>query len=109
MTGVIRVGLAKEIVPVLRGLGADPEDVIGEAGLDPGLLADENNIIPYAALGRVFAIGAEHTQCPHLGLLVGAARDDLRDRSNVRMPSKSCHLLPAGPLFLPLSVTLAIG
>ena len=64
----------KEIVPVLRELGADPEVLIGEAGLDPGLFADENNIIPYAALGRIFAIGAERTQCPHLGLLVGQLR-----------------------------------
>ena len=74
MTGAIWVGLAKEIVPVLRGLGADPEDVIGEAGLGPGLFADENDIIPYAALRRVLAIGAERTQCPHLGLLVGQLR-----------------------------------
>lgn len=58
MTAAIRVGVAKEIVPVLRELGADPKDVIGEAGRDPGLFADENNIIPYAALRRVLAIGA---------------------------------------------------
>lgn len=70
-TGVIRVGVAKEIVPLLREFGADPDEVIREAGLDPALFEDENTVIPYAALGRSLACCVARTRCPHFGLLVG--------------------------------------
>jgi AraC-like DNA-binding protein len=69
--GVIRVGVAKEVGPLLREFGADPLEVIRQAGLDPDLFEDENNIIPYAALGRVVTACVAHTRCPHFGLLLG--------------------------------------
>ncbi|MGF9764685.1 AraC family transcriptional regulator [Microvirga sp. 0TCS3.31] len=69
--GVIRIGVACEVCPLLREFGADPGKVIREAGLDPELFNDENNIIPYAALGRVLTACVTHTRCPHFGLLVG--------------------------------------
>jgi AraC-like DNA-binding protein len=70
-TGVIRIGVAREVGPLLREFGADPDEVIREAGLDPELFEDENNIIPYAALGRVLTACVARTRCPHFGLLVG--------------------------------------
>lgn len=69
--GVIRIGVACEVCPLLREFGADPGEVIRQAGLDPDLFGDENNIIPYAAMGRVLAACVAHTHCPHFGLLVG--------------------------------------
>jgi AraC-like DNA-binding protein len=69
--GVIRIGVAKEIDPLLREFGVDPDEVIRQGGLDPELFKDENNIIPCAALSRVLAACVTHTQCPHFGLLVG--------------------------------------
>jgi AraC-like DNA-binding protein len=69
--GVIRIGVAREVGPLLREFGADPDKVIRQAGLDPNLFKDENNVIPYAALGRVFTACVTHTNCPHFGLLVG--------------------------------------
>lgn len=69
--GVVRVGVTKEIGPILRGFGADPDAVIRRAGLDPRLFDNENNLIPYAALGRLLAGCVAHTRCPHFGLLVG--------------------------------------
>ena len=51
--GVIRIGVAREVFPLLRAFGVDPGEVIRHAGLDPELFDDENNVIPYAALGRV--------------------------------------------------------
>ncbi|GEO16319.1 AraC family transcriptional regulator [Microvirga aerophila] len=69
--GVIRIGVACEVYPLLREFGADPNAVIRQAGLDPELFEDENNIIPYAALGRVLTACVAHTHCPHFGLLVG--------------------------------------
>ncbi|MBF9196965.1 AraC family transcriptional regulator [Microvirga sp. BT290] len=70
-TGVIRISVTKEIVPLLRAFGADPDEVIGQAGLDPRLFDDENNTIRYAALGHLLARCVARTRCPHFGLLVG--------------------------------------
>ena len=69
--GVIRIGVASEVCPLLREFGVDPGEVIRQAGLDPELFEDENNIIPYAALGRVLTACVAHTHCPHFGLLLG--------------------------------------
>src|ERR671912_2147440 len=69
--GYIHLGVAKEIEPTLRDLGLDPDPVIPEAGLDPGLFDDGANIIPHAALGRLLTLCVARTDCPHFGLLVG--------------------------------------
>jgi AraC-like DNA-binding protein len=69
--GVIRLGVAIGIPVVLRTLGADPEPILVGAGLDPRLFDDEDNTIPFAALGRLLALCVAHTNCPHFGLLVG--------------------------------------
>ncbi|WP_262265774.1 AraC family transcriptional regulator [Microvirga yunnanensis] len=70
-SGVVRIGVTKEIVPLLREFGADPDAVIRQAGLDPRLFDDANNVIPYAALGHLVARCVARTRCPHFGLLVG--------------------------------------
>jgi len=69
--GYIHLGVAKEIAPTLRDFGIDPEPVIREAGLDPGLFDDGANIIPHAALGRLLSLSVARTDCPHFGLLAG--------------------------------------
>src|SRR5215212_628482 len=69
--GYIHLGVAKEIAPVLRDFGIDPERVIREAGLDPLLFDDGTNVIPHAALGRLLTLCVSCTNCPHFGLLVG--------------------------------------
>jgi AraC-like DNA-binding protein len=69
--GYIQLGVAKEIVPTLRELGVDPEPVIRAAGLDPRLFDDSMNVIPFAALGRLYTLCVARTGCPHFGLLVG--------------------------------------
>jgi AraC-like DNA-binding protein len=69
--GHIHLGVAKEIAPALRDFGIDPDPVIREAGLDPGLFDDGTNVITHAALGRLLALSVARTNCPHFGLLVG--------------------------------------
>jgi len=69
--GYIHLGVAKEIAPVLRDFGIDPDRVIREAGLDPLLFDDGTNVIPHAALGRLLTLCVSCTNCPHFGLLVG--------------------------------------
>jgi AraC-like DNA-binding protein len=69
--GHIHLGVAKEVVPLLREFGVDPDRTIREAGLDPGLFDDWASVIPHAALGRLLALCVARTNCPHFGLLVG--------------------------------------
>src|SRR3954447_1842451 len=65
--GYIHLGVVKEVAPVLRDFGIDPDPVIQEAGLDPGLFDDGANVIPYAALGRLLTLSVARTSCPHFG------------------------------------------
>ena len=46
----VRIGVAAAVPAVLRSLGADPAEVVAEAGFDPELLDDPDNLISYAAL-----------------------------------------------------------
>jgi AraC-like DNA-binding protein len=69
--GFIHLGVSKEIVPTLQALGVDPDPVIREAGLDPRLFDDSMNVIPFAALGRLYTLCVARTGCAHFGLLVG--------------------------------------
>ena len=56
---------------VLRSLGADPVAVLAEAGFGLELFDDPDNLITYAARGRLMAHCAARTGCQHFGLLVG--------------------------------------
>jgi AraC-like DNA-binding protein len=56
---------------VLRTLGSDPAAVLAEAGLDPTLFDDPENLIKLAALGRLVKLCVARTGCMHFGLLVG--------------------------------------
>ncbi len=67
----VRTGGVQAVVDVLRTLGVDPFEVLNEAGIDPRLLDDADNVIPYRARGRLLARGVARSGCQHLGLLVG--------------------------------------
>lgn len=65
-----RPGVGQAIYTALVELGADPHDLLADLGLDPSVF-DGGKLVPYVTLGRLIALGAERTNCPHLGLLVG--------------------------------------
>ena len=69
--GYIHLGVSKEIVATLREFGLDPDPLIREVGLDPRLFDDGMSAIPFASLGRLYALCVARTNCPHFGLLVG--------------------------------------
>lgn len=69
--GCIHLGVSKEIAPVLRGFGLDPDPLIRAAGLNPRLFEDGTNVVPIAALARLYTLCVARTRCPHFGLLVG--------------------------------------
>jgi AraC-like DNA-binding protein len=66
----VRVAPILGIPRLLAGMGLGPNQLIAEAGLDPVLFDDPDNIIPFADLGRFVALCVERTRCPHFGLLV---------------------------------------
>jgi len=67
----VRVGGAVMAVQVLREFGLDPVEVLRSTGIDPALFDDPDNLMSYAARGRLFERCAVATGCPHFGLLVG--------------------------------------
>jgi hypothetical protein len=69
---MIRVGAVSAVPGVIRSLGADPAQVLGQAGFDLSLFDDPNNPISFAARSRLIARCGELTGCRHFGLLVGA-------------------------------------
>ena len=69
--GYIHLGVSKEIAPLLRELGLDPDPLIRAVGLHPLVFEDGTNVVPIAALARLYTLCVARTRCPHFGLLVG--------------------------------------
>ncbi len=67
----LRAGGASEILAVLKALGEDPNEVLTDAGIDPGLFDDPGNLITYSARDRLMKHCVARTGCQHFGLLVG--------------------------------------
>jgi AraC-like DNA-binding protein len=70
-SGMAYVGPAAEIPALLATFGADAEEVIAAADLDPRLFDSPDDQISMRALERLLLLCAERTNCPHFGLLVG--------------------------------------
>ena len=68
---LIRVGGAVAIPEILQGLGANTATILSAVGLDPQILADPENVIPFLTLGRLLDECVAATGCEHFGLLVG--------------------------------------
>jgi AraC-like DNA-binding protein len=67
----VRIGSVWAIPELLRQLGADPGTVLRDAGLEPSLFDDRQNLITFAARGRLLESCVNATGCRHFGLLVG--------------------------------------
>src|SRR6476620_4662188 len=69
--GSAQPGVAQALYTVLVELDADPDQFIAELGLDPQFFDGGSKLVPFVSLGRLIALAADRTRCPHLGLLVG--------------------------------------
>jgi len=69
--GTVRIGGSLAIPAVLRSLGADPAEVLGEVGVDLKLFDDPDNLIGFAARSKLVSHCVARTGCGHFGLLVG--------------------------------------
>jgi AraC-like DNA-binding protein len=67
----VRVGGIALIPGLLNELGVDAGLTLREAGIDPEIVADPNNIVTYSARSRLFQSCVAKTQCQHFGLLLG--------------------------------------
>lgn len=67
----LRIGATMALPLVLRSLGANPAELLSEAGFDLKLFDNPDNRISYAARNHLMAHCVARTSCQHLGLLVG--------------------------------------
>lgn len=68
---MLRIGATTGLPAVLQSLGARPAQLLAEVGLDLSLFDNPDNLISFAARGRLLEHCVARTGCQHLGLLVG--------------------------------------
>ena len=71
LESTVRIGTIMALPAALRSLGANPVELLAEAGFDFTLLDNPDNRISYVARNHLFAHCVARTGCQHLGLLVG--------------------------------------
>ena len=67
----VRIGGTAAMPAVLAQLGFDPAELLLEAGVDPALFGNLDNLIAFAQRGRLVRHCVARTGCTHLGLLIG--------------------------------------
>jgi AraC-like DNA-binding protein len=67
----VRMGTSLAIPDLLRRLGADPKQVLAEAGYGLELFDDPENRVSLAVHNRIVEHCAVRTGCQHFGLLIG--------------------------------------
>lgn len=67
----LRIGGTLALPAVLRKLGANPAEVLAEAGFDLALFESPDNQVSFAARNHLIAHCVARTGCRHFGLLVG--------------------------------------
>ena len=68
---MLRIGATMGVPSILQSLGTSPHEVLLAGGFEVGLFDDPDNMISYAARGRLMAYCASKSKCPQFGLLVG--------------------------------------
>jgi AraC-like DNA-binding protein len=86
---MLRIGATMGVPSVLRDLGLDPREVLLEGGFEPTLFDNPDNVISFAARGRLVAYCATAAKCDHFGLLVGA-KSGLNSLGMVGLLMKYC-------------------
>lgn len=69
--GQFRASVLTAVPQVLRDLDKDPDEVLREAGVDPALIANAENVLPFRIGGALLEHCVARTGCNHFGLLIG--------------------------------------
>lgn len=75
MESFVRARAFIRFVKCVRVLGGDPDPILRLAGIDPGLLADPLNWIPFRANLRAFQLASHTLKAPNFGIQVAMCRD----------------------------------
>lgn len=68
----VRTGPMQALPQVIAALGGNPQSVFQAADIDlDRFLSDHEQRLDYVETARLFSSAIGHTQCPHLGMLVG--------------------------------------
>lgn len=68
----VRTGPVQALPQVIAALGGNPQSVFQAADIDlDRFLSDHEQRLDYVETARLFSNAIGHTQCPHLGMLVG--------------------------------------
>lgn len=67
----VRISSFVRLPVVLRSLGVDAGRLLAEAGVEPALFDDPDNVIGFATRSRLLDHCVARTGCQHLGLLIG--------------------------------------
>ncbi len=70
-TGTVKVRNLSAVPEVLAELGADVSGVLAQAGLEPSLFSNHEQLISYASLGRLLNACVSATSCEEFGLRAG--------------------------------------
>ena len=71
MEGLQRVGPLTAIPSLLGQFGQYPAKILSRAGVNPSILDNPENSIPFTDVGKLLEACVEATKCQHFGLLVG--------------------------------------
>jgi AraC-like DNA-binding protein len=69
--GMVRAAPLQHLPGLLSESGLTIEPLLDEAGLPRNVLSHPENTLPVAAVARLLVLCAEHSQCPHFGLVAG--------------------------------------
>lgn len=68
---MLRVSILTKLPSLLRDMGHEPARLLAELGLESGLLADPEKILPFRVVGELLSQSVMRTGCAHFGLLLG--------------------------------------
>ncbi|AWY38373.1 helix-turn-helix domain-containing protein [Pseudomonas putida] len=68
MTELIKTTSLTGYPQLVRDLGGDPDDLLGQMNIDPKLLDNGSAVLPYRALINLLELSAEQLQCIDFGL-----------------------------------------
>jgi len=69
--GRVRIAVLHHLPEVLQGFGIPLEPLLDRLDLPADLMKDPENTIAVSSAAELLALCAEHTRCPHFGLLLG--------------------------------------
>lgn len=72
---MVRAASLRGFTELVAGLGGDPAELLARFGIPPGVLADDDGLVPLTAHDLMLDAAADELGCPDLGLRLADAQD----------------------------------